>query len=409
MNIPENASRAGEEGPNVTIRSYGSARTAIAQHASEKTATVDVSSLTKFFRRADGTIVKALDEVSLTVSPGEFVVLLGPSGCGKTTLLRCVAGLERPDSGRILIGETTVFNGENRSYVPTNRRKLSMVFQSYALWPHMTVAKNVAYPLHCQRPRMGKEEIASRVETVLKQVGIANLAGQYPNQISGGQQQRVALARALVNGTNLILFDEPLSNVDAKVRDQLRAELIGMQEEVGFAALYVTHDQAEAMQLGHRIAVLGDGKIKQFGRGSEIYNEPCSRYVANFIGTTNELSGKIVRADGDMVLVETSIGAVLGVAGVPGLKQGDAAVILWRPEHTRIGQTKEASDSNSWSGAILSSAFLGSYTEERIKVGGQTLLRWSVTRSAEHGSGQWRVSVDSRDVRVLPAGNENLS
>ena len=200
---------------------------------------VRLSGLSKSFRRADGAVVRAIDDVDLDVEPGEFVVLLGPSGCGKTTLLRTIAGLETPDRGRIEISGRTHFSSERGIAEPPERRGISMIFQSYALWPHMTVFKNVAYPLQSRR-RVPKHDIAGRVRRALAQVGIDELERQHPAQLSGGQQQRVALARALVSQDSLVLFDEPLSNVDAKVREQLRAELSEMQRELGFTAIFVT-------------------------------------------------------------------------------------------------------------------------------------------------------------------------
>lgn len=244
---------------------------------------VRLRDLTKRYRRADGEITAAVDGVALDVAPGEFLVLLGPSGCGKTTLLRSIAGLERPDGGTVEIDGRPVFGpGVN---VPPERRGISMVFQSYALWPHLTVHDNVAYPLQNRRgERLTKAGIASRVRDSLALVGIDHLAGQYPGELSGGQQQRIALARAFIAGDGLVLFDEPLSNIDAKVRERLRADLLAMQRRLGFAAVYVTHDQTEAMELASRVAVMRDGRIEQLGTPHDIYVRPTSRYVANFVG-----------------------------------------------------------------------------------------------------------------------------
>ena len=250
---------------------------------------VSVRELAKVFRREDGSHARAIDGVSLDVAPGEFVVLLGPSGCGKTTLLRSIAGLEQPDAGTIAIRGNTVFDADAGIDMPPERRRLSMIFQSYALWPHMTAFQNVAYPL--QNRRLKRREIAERVGRVFELVGIPELQRSYPGQMSGGQQQRVALARALAGDADLILFDEPLSNVDAKVREQLRVELLSMQRELGFAAIYVTHDQAEAMELAHTVAVMREGQVAQSGPPQEIYLEPASRYVADFVGSSNELRG----------------------------------------------------------------------------------------------------------------------
>ena len=274
---------------------------------------VRVENLVKRYRRRDGETVKAVDGISLTVHEGELVVLLGPSGCGKTTLLRCVAGLEQPDSGHVSVHGRTLFADGGRVSVPVEKRQLSMVFQSYALWPHMTVFDNVAFPL--RNRRTPRAEIQRRVKRALEKVGVGDLVSSYPSQISGGQQQRVALARALVPNDGLILFDEPLSNVDARVRDELRFELLEMQREIGFSALYVTHDQSEAMAMADRIAVLGGGRIRQLAPPAEVYRRPASRYVANFVGTANEIPGRVaaVGLDGTMT-VDTAVGKIQATA-----------------------------------------------------------------------------------------------
>ena len=294
---------------------------------------VSIRDLAKTFRREDGSRTRAIDGVSLDVQPGEFVVLLGPSGCGKTTLLRSIAGLEQPDSGAIDIRGETVFSSERRIDVPPERRRLAMIFQSYALWPHMTAFENVAYPL--QNRRLKKQEIRDRVERVFELVSIPELQRQYPGQLSGGQQQRVALARALVGGGDLVLFDEPLSNVDAKVREQLRFELLSMQRELGFAAIYVTHDQTEAMELGHRVAVMREGQVAQIGPPQEIYLQPRSRYVANFVGSANELLGTVRSVTGAKTVVETDLGDLHGVAAEE-VAVGDEVAAVCRPERVQL-------------------------------------------------------------------------
>ena len=202
---------------------------------------IQISNVTKRFRRAGGKVIVPVDNISLTVDENELVVLLGPSGCGKTTLLRCVAGLERPDEGEIIVDGRVVFSSAKGIFVPPDQRRISMIFQSYALWPHMTVAQNVGYPLEGRK--LSKAEIGERVSRALELVGIGGLEAQYPGRISGGQQQRVALARALVSNSSVVLFDEPLSNVDAQVRSQLRFELKRMQRQIVYSALYFTHDQ----------------------------------------------------------------------------------------------------------------------------------------------------------------------
>ena len=247
---------------------------------------VRVRGLRKTFRRENGSSVPAVDDISFDLYAGRSLVLLGPSGCGKTTLLRCIAGLETPESGTIEVHGQLVYSSERGIHVPIELRRLSMVFQSYALWPHMTVADNIAYPLRSlpRRSRPPKKEIAGRVDQIMGMVGIDGLQRQHPNQLSGGQQQRVALSRALVSGSRLVLFDEPLSNVDAQVRESLRNELVSMQQELGFGALFVTHDRHEAMALATEIAVLDQGKIAQIDSPRQIYGAPGRGYVADFMG-----------------------------------------------------------------------------------------------------------------------------
>jgi iron(III) transport system ATP-binding protein len=249
---------------------------------------IEIYSLAKSYITRRGPVV-AVNDVSLVIGKNEFICLLGPSGCGKTTTLRCLAGLERPDSGLIKIGGRVVYDSSLRQYVSTERRGLGMVFQSYAIWPHMSVFDNVAYPLR-QRARRGtlsREELKQRVRSILETVDCADLEARRPGELSGGQQQRVALARALVYEPQVLLFDEPLSNLDAKLRDRMRFELRMIQERANFTALYVTHDQSEALSLSDRIAVMAHGKIRQIGSPEDIYQRPVDAFVADFIGAAN--------------------------------------------------------------------------------------------------------------------------
>jgi iron(III) transport system ATP-binding protein len=294
---------------------------------------VEVADLTKTFRRANGTTVTPIDDVSLQIDQGEFVVLLGPSGCGKTTLLRCIAGLEVPDRGRIDVHGRTVFSSDRRVNEPPERRKLGMIFQSYALWPHLTVRENVAYPL--KAAKVAKRDIAGRVEAALETVGVLEVIDQHPGRLSGGQQQRVALARALVGEPALVLFDEPLSNVDAKVREELRVELVEMQARLGFTALYVTHDQAEAMELADRIAVLREGRVEQLASPREVYRNPATRYVAHFVGTANEITGVVATAEDGSRVISTDFGVLKTGRELPAAP-GEAVRVVWRPEQTRV-------------------------------------------------------------------------
>lgn len=234
---------------------------------------------------------RVLRHVSFTIEAGHFYSLLGPSGCGKTTLLRCVAGLERSDGGEIRIAGT-VLSGPGK-HVPPERRDLGMVFQNYAIWPHLTVFENVAFPLRVARPRIARAQITRRVEETLALVQLSDLAGRSAVAMSGGQQQRLAVARALIRRPRLLLLDEPLSNLDAKLRDAMRGELRNLQRRLGITTLYVTHDQAEAMSMSDRVAVMQDGQLMQEGTPQEIYHQPATRFVADFVGRADLVPGTV--------------------------------------------------------------------------------------------------------------------
>ena len=381
--------------------SVGTVRSQAAAVASRsQTSVVRVRALAKHFRREDGSLVPAIDDVSLDVEPGEFVVLLGPSGCGKTTLLRGIAGLEKPDIGSIELHGGRVFDAEHGLNVPPEKRRISMVFQSYALWPHLSVFENVAYPLRSRKSL--QHEIAPRVREALALVGIAELVEQYPTQMSGGQQQRVALARAIVSRDQLVLFDEPLSNVDAKVREQLRIELLEMQRKLGFAALYVTHDQTEAMALAHRVAVMRAGKVVQFGSPRDIYERPNSRYVAGFIGTSNEIAGQIkaVTHD-DRVLVSTALGDVVARPARPTMQAGSKVAVVFRPECCVLS-TAEPPGPNRWKVEVGTALFLGSHVEYIVRVGDRSFQVWiRGSDSWPPGATTW-LSVPPENMRAVP-------
>lgn len=334
-------------------------------------AAVQIDRLTKEFTRRDGTAVRAIDEADLEIAPGEFVVLLGPSGCGKTTLLRTIAGLETPDRGRILVSGKTVYSSEQRVRLSPARRSLSMMFQSYALWPHMTVRHNVRYPLENGRNgSLSRRDMEVKVGDALKTVGISDLVDQYPGQLSGGQQQRTALARALVDGSPVVLFDEPLSNVDAQVREQLRVELLATQRRLGFTAIFVTHDQNEAMELATRIAVLDKGRVQQVGTPEEIYRSPATEYVATFIGSTNEMAGSW---DPARRVFNTAHGPMR--VSTPHAQPGKGK-LLWRPECGQM-RREEPSSVNRLRGTVRDSLFLGAHTEYIVQCGDTRTRIWS--------------------------------
>src|SRR5512145_2141694 len=244
-----------------------------------------------------GNAIRAAEEVSFEVPAGKLFALLGPRGCGKTTTLRSIAGLEKPRAGEISVGGTLIYSARNNVFVPPNRRGLGMVFQSYAIWPHMTVFENAAFPLQVARKRTSKSDIRNRVLRVLKTVALDDMAEREATKLSGGQQQRLALARALVMEPSLLLLDEPLSNLDAKLRERMRFELKRLQRELGITTVYVTHDQSEALALSHSIAVMNAGRIEQLGSPREVYERPRNQFVADFIGTTNFVNGTVKDAD----------------------------------------------------------------------------------------------------------------
>jgi iron(III) transport system ATP-binding protein len=367
---------------------------------------IEIVDLVKTFRRVGGQSITPVDHVSLAVGVNEMVVLLGPSGCGKTTLLRCVAGLEQPDAGEIIINGEIVFSARKRIFIPANRRRISMIFQSFALWPHMTVFSNVAYPL--QSVGVRREEIRPRVLEVLQLVGIAGLEEQYPGRLSGGQQQRVALARALVASSTVVLFDEPLSNVDAQVRGQLRLELKRMQRNIHFSGLYVTHDQSEAMELGHRVAVLESGRVAAIDEPRAIYERPRSEYVANFVGAANIWPGKIVGRNDGTIDVETPLGTLRSGHTGSGLSisVGKAVSVVVRPEHLALSTEKPARECNVVEVNVEARIFAGPHTEYFVNRGDASARIWSHAEVSgnqlSEGRKAW-LSVDPGRITIIQA------
>src|SRR5882724_10696477 len=279
----------------------------------------------------------AVDDVSFRIAAGEIVVLLGPSGCGKTTTLRCIAGLEQPTGGEISIGGEEVAAPERGLHVPPRLRNIGMVFQSYAVWPHMTVTQNVAYPL--RHRKVSRDQIEQKVTQVLDLVGLGEYAARPVTQLSGGQMQRVALARALVYEPRILLLDEPLSNLDAKLRLRLRDELRRIIKEAKVTALYVTHDQSEAVVLGDRIGVMENGKLMQMSAPVELYNKPANLFVANFTGASNLIKGEIASSRGS---VKTATGEMLQISAPIKGKPGDAVVVAVRPENIALRANGDA-------------------------------------------------------------------
>lgn len=302
----------------------------------------------------------ALKEVSLGVQPGELFFLLGPSGCGKTTLLRCLAGFYRPDSGRILIGDEEV------TALPPHRRDTGMMFQSYALWPHMTVEENVAFGLEMRK--VPSAESRRRVGEALEHVHLADRAKARPNQLSGGQQQRVALARALVIRPRCLLLDEPLSNLDAKLRLEMRMEIRRICKQAGLTAIYVTHDQKEALSVADRLAVMRDGVIEQTGTPEEVYRAPVNRFVAGFIGEGTFIEGRIDAREGLGVRVSTRIGMLRAVRAPYGVSAGDRVTLCLRPESLCLRPPPDTPSDNLLRGQYSESVYLGEVAQHRIGV-----------------------------------------
>jgi iron(III) transport system ATP-binding protein len=337
---------------------------------------VEVQGLVKLFGSD-----RAVDDVSFSVPKGTFLTLLGPSGCGKTTTLMSIAGLHAIDAGQIRVGNVVYTDPAQGLFLPPEKRDIGMVFQSYAIWPHMTVAENVAYPLEIRK--VDRAEIESRVADVLKLVRLGQMADKLATQLSGGQQQRAALARAIVSRPRLLLFDEPLSNLDLKLREQMRLELKRIQHEVGITSIYVTHDQAEALVMSDEIIVMSKGRIQQKGGPREIYARPINAYVSNFIGVANLLKGRVIAvtgpergdveiaAGGRSVKVQCRLGT--------GISAGAETVVSVRPEN--VAATRQNGGGACLEGEVIQAIFLGNCVDCRV--------RW--------GEFEWKVLAHPRD------------
>jgi iron(III) transport system ATP-binding protein len=323
-----------------------------------------------------GQAVRATRDVSFQVPDGKLFTLLGPSGCGKTTTLRSIAGLEVPKSGEISLHGKVVFSSAAGISVPPNRRNFGMVFQSYAIWPHMSVYQNAAFPLQVRRHKPDRKKIADKVMDVLRAVALDDVAERAATKLSGGQQQRLALARALIMEPQLLLLDEPLSNLDAKLRERMRFELKRTQRELALTTVYVTHDQSEALALSHEIAVMSEGRIVQVGSPREVYERPCNRFVADFIGTTNFIDAQVIEEMGDgRYRVGTPIGA-LNVRCLDRLRRNEAVIVSVRPEDLELSeQQPEGADLDTVCvGAVHAKAFLGEHLDFHVRIGDLVLL-----------------------------------
>ncbi|MFX1576208.1 MAG: ABC transporter ATP-binding protein [Promethearchaeota archaeon] len=347
--------------------------------------------------------VVAVDDVTIDIEEGELFTLLGPSGCGKTTLLRIIAGFYFPDNGRVM------FDDQDITGLPPYKRDTGMVFQNYAIWPHMKIFDNVAFGLRIRK--LPAKEIESRVNEILEMVRLGGFGDRTPFQLSGGQQQRVALARALVINPKVLLLDEPLSNLDAKLRLEMRHELIHIQKQFGTTTIYVTHDQEEALSISDRIAVIELGKLMQVGNPREIYEEPQNLFVADFIGSCTFFNGKIVSANGGKLVMKTPWG--LELQGQSPKKEavfekGDKVFAAIRPEDFKVRQP--SADVNVIPGKVKSVVFTGRYNDVRADIGATTLIQAEVDASAFIKRGdELTLYIKHSDTIILPAKGDSFS
>ena len=349
---------------------------------------------------SEGKEIRALDDVDLTIPANRIFTLLGPSGCGKTTLLRCIVGLEIPDAGEIYIGNEPVWSKAGNIFVPPENRGLGMVFQTYAIWPHMDVFDNVAYPL--QTMKMPRDEIRRKVARVLEFVQLDGFEKRPATKLSGGQQQRVALARALVAEPKVILFDEPLSNLDAKLREETRKELRSFLSELEITAVYVTHDRIEALALSDLIAVMRSGKIVEIGDPKKIYFNSDHQFVADFIGRANLIEGKVEQLEGDHALFVSDIGRIHALNSRR-IAVGESAVLCIRPEFIRFLSQAGEDAVNFFKGRVETLIFIGEAYEGEIRIG-ETLLTTTIEPTANLAEGDAiSISFDPDHCFLLPA------
>jgi len=359
--------------------------------ASDYTSAIVIEIALENVTKRFGSVV-AVDDVSLTIDAGELFFLLGPSGCGKTTLLRCVAGFWQPDAGRIGFGERDI------THVPPHLRNTGMVFQNYALWPHMSVHENVSFGLRVRKaPRTERRR---RVEAALGMVQMSDYASRKPNELSGGQQQRVALARALVVEPQCLLLDEPLSNLDAKLRLEMRGEIRRICKQAGLTAIYVTHDQKEALSIADRIAVLRDGRVEQIGRPHELYGRPASRFVADFLGETNFIEGELVAVDAASAQIKTAFGVLHSAVPPSGPVVGDAVLVSIRPESVRIN-APPADAINAFDGQLGETIYLGESAQHQVTLEDGPTLKVIELNPKIDPTGRVKCIFDPADVVVL--------
>jgi iron(III) transport system ATP-binding protein len=331
---------------------------------------IEIEALSKTYGGGD---VKAVDGIGFKVETGSLFTLLGPSGCGKTTTLRCVAGLEKPDSGEIRLFGEHVYSSKSNVFVAPSRRNIGMVFQSYAIWPHMTVFQNVAYPL--KGKGWSRKEMRTRALDALKVVDLEGYEDRPAPKLSGGQQQRVALARAMASDPKVFLFDEPLSNLDAKLREEMRGQIRQLQRKLGITSLYVTHDQVEALSISDQIAIMDGGRIIEVGRPRDIYLHPHSKFAAQFVGLTNILPASLKGADDRVGLrLEVPFGELVCTQAETNRPPPDSRVmVLIRPENLRLSIDRMENQPNVWPGKVISSTFLGEFLDVAVSCSGTSL------------------------------------
>lgn len=365
---------------------------------------LDIKNIRKTYND-QGSEVYAVNGVEISVAGREFFTLLGPSGCGKSTTLRCVAGLETTEGGSIAIGGIEVSNAQNDVFVPPHKRDIGMVFQNYAIWPHMTVRENLVVPLKAKRNSKRLGDINSTVAHALEAVRLTGYESRPATKMSGGQQQRLALARALIHQPSLLLLDEPLSNLDAKLRDDMRSELVAIQRRESVTALYVTHDQAEALSMSDRIAVMNRGRVEQIGTPWEIYHLPSTRFVAEFVGEANFLLGEVKSDMGAThARVGTSVGDLVVRRSADGSASGQATVMI-RPENIRLYRSESAvpDDHFSAEAVTVNTSFLGQHVEVDVDISGTKLTAYCEPLFAPQRGEVYTVGIEPDGASLLSA------
>jgi iron(III) transport system ATP-binding protein len=362
---------------------------------------IRLTSVVKRYAAGHTATGNAVDGIDLDIAEGELVTLLGPSGCGKTTTLRLIAGLERPNSGEIRIGDLVVAAPDKGVFLGANRRPIGIVFQSYAIWPHMTVLENVMFPLRAQRPKVHRAQAIQRALAALDGVGLADFAARPAPMLSGGQQQRVALARALVREPKVLLLDEPLSNLDAGLRDRMRDEIRAVQQRLGITTVFVTHDQDEALAVSDRVIVMDSGHVVESGLPQEIYAWPTAEFTARFLGVSNTMTGTVNSLAGDAVEITVAAG-VLRCRACDGLAPGDEVSVFMRPESFRMSR-RPKSDVD-WSGVIDFSIYQGDCWDYHVKLASDESVKVRVYREKvglSHGD-QVYLEPDQDSALVMP-------